>query len=85
MPRFRKIRRELLKGLEFSRFALSFLAAVIVYNWTEAGFKTLHPMWFAFYIIALDYPQQHCVVPEQSRRALEEWEWESVCEPTSKN
>jgi hypothetical protein len=54
---FRKIRLELLRNVEFGRFRLGFLAAVVVYNWTEASFKTLHPMWFVFYLIALDYPK----------------------------
>jgi len=54
---FWKSRRELLKNFEFGRFRLGFLAAVVVYNWTEASFKALHPIWFVFYIIALDYRQ----------------------------
>jgi hypothetical protein len=36
---------------------LWFLAALILYNWTEAAFKTLSPLWFAFYLIATDYPR----------------------------
>jgi exopolysaccharide production protein ExoQ len=54
---FWKSRRELLRNFEFGRFRLGFLIAVIVYNWTEASFKALHPIWFVFYIIALDYRQ----------------------------
>jgi O-antigen ligase len=54
---FWKSRRELLRNFEFGRFRLGFLAAVLVYNWTEASFKALHPVWFVFYIIALDYPK----------------------------
>jgi exopolysaccharide production protein ExoQ len=54
---FWKGRRELLRNFEFGRFRLGFLAAVVVYNWTEASFKALHPIWFVFYIIALDYRQ----------------------------
>ena len=54
---FSKARRELLRNFEFGRFRLGFLAAVVVYNWTEASFKALHPVWFVFYIIALDYPR----------------------------
>ncbi len=52
---FRKIRLDLLRDSEFGRFRLGFLAAVVVYNWTEASFKALHPMWFVFYLIATDY------------------------------
>jgi exopolysaccharide production protein ExoQ len=54
---FRKIRLQLLTNLEWGRVCLGFLAAVILYNWTEATFKGLSVLWFAFYIIALDYPK----------------------------
>jgi exopolysaccharide production protein ExoQ len=54
---FWKSRRELLTNFQFGRFRLGFLTAVIVYNWTEASFRALHPIWFVFYIIALDYRQ----------------------------
>ena len=54
---FWKIRPGLWRNFEWSRFRLGFLAAIVLYNWTEAGFKTLHPIWFAFYIIAMDYPR----------------------------
>jgi hypothetical protein len=43
---------------------LGFLAAVILYNWTEAAFKTLNPIWFVFYLIALDYPRTYLTVAE---------------------
>jgi len=56
---YRKARLELLRNFEFGRLRLAFLAAVVVYNWTEATFKALHPIWFVFYIIALDYPNPH--------------------------
>jgi len=53
-----KARRELLRNFQFGRFRLGFLAAAVVYNWTEAGFKTTHFVFFAFYIIAIDYPRR---------------------------
>jgi exopolysaccharide production protein ExoQ len=53
---FWKGRRELFTNFQFGRFRLGFLVAVIVYNWTEAAFKNVNPTWFAFYLIALDYP-----------------------------
>jgi O-antigen ligase len=53
---YRKARLELLKNFEWGRYRLGFLVAVVLYNLTEASFKTVHPVWFAFYIIALDYP-----------------------------
>ena len=54
---FRKIRLELLKNFEIGRLRLGFLVAIVLFNWTEATFKTLHPVWFVFYIIAMDYPR----------------------------
>ena len=53
---FSKGRRALLAGYDFGRFRLGFVAAFVLYNWTEAAFKALHPVWFVFYIIAIDYP-----------------------------
>jgi exopolysaccharide production protein ExoQ len=52
---FRKIRTELLQNFEWGRFRLAFLVAAVLYNWTEAAFRGLNLVWFAFYIIALDY------------------------------
>jgi|SRR5438477_1127224 len=54
---FWKDRRELFTNFQFGRFRLGFLAAVIVYNWTEASFKNISAIWFVFCIIALDYRQ----------------------------
>jgi exopolysaccharide production protein ExoQ len=52
---FRKVRLELLRDFEWGQFRLGFLVAVVFYNWTEASFRGLSLLWFAFYIIALDY------------------------------
>jgi len=61
---FRKIHLELFRNFEWGRYRLGFLAAVILYNWTEAAFKTLNPIWFVFYLIALDYPRTYLTVAE---------------------
>src|SRR6266550_115122 len=61
---FRKIRLELFRNFEWGRYRLGFLVAVILYNWTEAGFKTVNPIWFVFYLIALDYPRTSLTVAE---------------------
>jgi exopolysaccharide production protein ExoQ len=63
---FRKIRLVLLKNFELGRFRLGFLAAVVVYNWTEASFKAISAVGFVFYIIAMDYPKPRCTSIEQS-------------------
>ena len=54
---FRKIRLDLFQNFEWGRYRLGFFAALVLYNWTEAAFKTLNPLWFAFYLIATDYPR----------------------------
>src|SRR5207245_10737153 len=42
---FWKVRLELFRDFEWGRYRLGFLAAVILYNWTEAAFKTVTPIW----------------------------------------
>jgi len=54
---FIKAKRALLTDLEFGRFRLGLLLAILVYNYTEATFKAVHLVWFAFYIVALEYPK----------------------------
>jgi O-antigen ligase len=58
---FRKARSELIKNLDFGRFRLGVLFAIVVYNYTEATFKGLHPLWTLFYLIATDYPAVEAV------------------------
>jgi O-antigen ligase len=58
---YRKGRRALLEDFEHGRMRLGFLAAVILYNWTEASFRALHIVFLGFYIIALDYPNRDAV------------------------
>jgi exopolysaccharide production protein ExoQ len=67
---FRKIRPELFRNFEWARYRLGFLAAVVVYNWTEAAFKTLSAVWFVFYIIAMDYPRTYLTTAESSAGAM---------------
>jgi O-antigen ligase len=67
---FRKTRLELLRNFEFGRFRLGFLAVVVLFNWTEATFKALHPVWFIFYIIAMDYPKPQFAPVEESSRII---------------
>jgi O-antigen ligase len=52
---FRKIRSALLWHFEWGRFRLGFLVAVVFYNWTEVSFRGLSLVFFAFFIISLDY------------------------------
>ena len=65
---FRKSRLEFLGNFEFSRFRLSYFVAAVIYNWTESGFRSLHPIFFVFFIIAMDYPRR------QDEFATDLWE-----------
>jgi len=53
---FKRASQALARGDEFAGFRLGFLLIVLVYNWTEAGFRGLDPVWFVFFIIAMSYP-----------------------------
>jgi exopolysaccharide production protein ExoQ len=53
---FWKIRLELLKRFELGRFRLACLAAILVYNYTEAGLRAVHSVYIIFFLIAVDYP-----------------------------
>jgi exopolysaccharide production protein ExoQ len=65
---FWKIRLELFRNFEWGRYRLGFLAAVVLYNWTEAAFTTGSAIWFVFYIIAMDYPLTHLTTAQPSVR-----------------
>jgi exopolysaccharide production protein ExoQ len=67
---FRKIRVELFRNFEWGRYRLGFMAAVVVYNWTEAAFKMGHPVWFVFYLVAMNYPRAQFSPIEASSRLL---------------
>ena len=63
---FWKIRLELFRNFEWARFRLGFLAAVILYNWTEAAFRTVSAVWFIFFLIAMDYPRSYLASAQSS-------------------
>jgi len=47
--------RALVEDFEFGRFRLSYLAAFLVYNWTEAAFRTHCFPFYVFFLVAIDY------------------------------
>jgi Lipid A core - O-antigen ligase and related enzymes len=63
---FWKIRHSLFRNFEWGRYRLGFLAAVVLFNWTERGVGTASPIWFVFYIIAIDYPRIHLTTVQPS-------------------
>jgi exopolysaccharide production protein ExoQ len=63
---FWKIRHSLFRNFEWGRYRLGFLAAVVLYNWTERGVGTMNAIWFVFYIIAIEYPRTHLTTAQPS-------------------
>jgi exopolysaccharide production protein ExoQ len=63
---FRKIRFELFRNIDWGRFRLGFLAAILFYNLTEATFRGLSLTWFVFFIIAMEYPDLRFASRESS-------------------
>jgi len=68
---FRKTRLALIRDVDFGRFRLGVLFAIIVYNYTEATFQALHPLWTLFYLIATDFPTAESVTSEGSLAGLD--------------
>jgi O-antigen ligase len=48
-----KLKKELLNRSSFGIFCFSFLIVTVFYNWTEAMFNKMTPVWFILLIIAL--------------------------------
>lgn len=46
-----------LRGIQYKiaweSYCIGFFFAIVIYNWTEAAFKTTHPIFFMFYIITI--------------------------------
>jgi O-antigen ligase len=67
MATYFKARRTLLANFDFGRFRLAYLAAFVVYNWTEAAFRTHCFPFFVFFLVAIDYRRP---ILEQSTSAI---------------
>jgi O-antigen ligase len=52
-----KSRRDIINGSRWGRFRLGVLVAIVFYNWTEANLRGLDPIYFLFFLIAMDYPK----------------------------
>ncbi len=52
----RNIRRAFRRDPETARLCLAYLAVALLYNLTEAAFKSFHLMWFAFLLAAAAHP-----------------------------
>jgi hypothetical protein len=60
---YSKSLRSLVGDFDFGRFRLAYLVAFMVYNWTEAAFRTHAVPFFIFFLIAIDYPPGPAVEP----------------------
>jgi len=60
---------DLFSEFDFGRFRLGIVAITIVYNCTEAAFKGVHPVWFLFFIAAIDCPYSP-PIPREVRSSL---------------
>lgn len=75
---YAKTRRALVNDYWFGRFRFSFLFAILAYNWTEASLYGLHPVFFMFFLIAIDYPVQTAVTTSFAQS-----NWPEPSEPAS--
>jgi O-antigen ligase len=57
---YRNILSVIKSNFEYGRFRMAFLMIVLLFNVTEAGFKGLHPVWFTFLLLSMNY--QHTLV-----------------------
>ena len=72
---FFKICSEFQRNLEWAQYRLAFFAAILLYNWTESAFRSLHPVWFGFYLIAMEYSGADFFFPQaNSLRANGQYE-----------
>ena len=63
---FWKMRLELFRDFEWGRYRLGFFAAIVLHACTERTFGSGQPLWFVFYIIALDYPRSYLTIVDPS-------------------
>jgi exopolysaccharide production protein ExoQ len=54
----------------FGRFGMAFLAAFVVYNYTEAGFKSLNFLFVIFILFAIKYPEPQHRIAQSSPASL---------------
>jgi exopolysaccharide production protein ExoQ len=75
---FRKIRRELLSRVEVGRLRLGFFLAILLYNFTEAAFVSLHFVYAVFFLIAVEYPMAKRLRPRRLTETTDRKAEESV-------
>jgi O-antigen ligase len=58
-----KSRQAYVTNFEFGRFRIAYLAAFLLYNWTEAAFRTHAVPFFLFFLIAIEYRARPVLAP----------------------
>jgi exopolysaccharide production protein ExoQ len=60
----------LVSGYEFGKFQLAFVGMILLYNISESGFKALHPMWFVFLLLTIEWSRpREMVISKQAKSA----------------
>jgi exopolysaccharide production protein ExoQ len=62
---FYKIRLDLVNRFELGRLRMGIFVAIVIYNFTEAAFVSVHFIYAVFFLIAMDYAP---VIKPRSRR-----------------
>jgi O-antigen ligase len=65
-----KARRSLAMDLNFGWFRFSYLFAFLIYNWTEAAFRTHCAPFFIFFLVAIDYPRAEPMIGDASHHEM---------------
>lgn len=52
---------------------MGYLVAFLIYNFTEAAFKSVSRVWLVWHIIALDYPRELTVAHQAGVKAGHEF------------
>ena len=65
LSNFRRIAQQLETDFDFARLRLALFLAIVLFNWTEAGFRGVSFVWTIFHIIALEPPPRRLPQAEQ--------------------
>ena len=71
----RRAATDLLEGSNYNAFRFAFLIVAIIYNFTEAAFNRLSPIWFLTLLVVIQYPpiprdlspEQPLIEPDETR------------------
>lgn len=61
-----RLKKRLMAGGSFARVLFAYFVVIIFYNWTEAMFNKMTPIWFIQLLTAVVYPKRHPLRPHSS-------------------